>query len=187
MTYVALLRGINVGGKASIQMARLKLTFENLGFDNVKTFINSGNVIFTSDKKDSAQLVTLIEKAVKTDFGLAVPVTLRNINQMDVLMKELPEDWLNDNQTKCDVLFLWDEIDSPDALQFVQIKPEIEDLLYVPGALLWRIGREHINRGSMLKLVGTEPYKKMTIRNPNSVRKIYALMQAADQASDGSD
>ena len=65
MAYVALLRGINVGGKALVDMKQLKTTFEKAGLANVKTYINSGNVVFTGGGKDRARLRRKIERDPK--------------------------------------------------------------------------------------------------------------------------
>jgi len=173
MKYVALLRGINVGGKTRVEMPRLKQTFEDLGFTDVKTYINSGNVIFASKGKPSA---SKIETAIEKEFGFAVPVVLRSMQQIKALLDSFPTTWVNDATMKCDVMFLWDEIDSPSIMQQIPYKPEIEDVLYVPGAVIWRIDRDKVSRGAVLKIVGTDAYKKMTIRNPNTVRKLYELM-----------
>ena len=71
MTYLALLRGINVGGKNKVEMARLKTLFESIGCGDVRTYINSGNVIFTSNRV-AARLRTSIEKAIAKEFGFHV-------------------------------------------------------------------------------------------------------------------
>ncbi|MCA9364814.1 MAG: DUF1697 domain-containing protein [Candidatus Moranbacteria bacterium] len=63
--YIAFLRGINVGGKNKIEMARLKKCFESLGYENVSTYINSGNVLFQTKESDGKKLVTEIEKAIE--------------------------------------------------------------------------------------------------------------------------
>ena len=68
ITYVAFLRGINVGGNALISMTQLKAYFEQLGFDNVRTYINSGNVIFTSTSTDERKLERSITKALVEHF-----------------------------------------------------------------------------------------------------------------------
>jgi uncharacterized protein (DUF1697 family) len=68
--YVALLRGINVGGRTLVKMADLKTCFENLGFDRVSTYIASGNVLFDSDEEDAAKLATTIEGAIEQRFEL---------------------------------------------------------------------------------------------------------------------
>lgn len=182
MTYVALLRGINVGGNRKVEMARLKLTFEKLGFTNVKTFINSGNVIFRTDASDEAELTKQIETAIEKDFGFAVNVLLRSLDEIAALVQAIPKNWVNDSVMKCDVMFLWQGLDSPKVLEQIPSKPELEDVRYFPGAVLWRVDRDKITRGRVLRIIGTDVYKQLTVRNANTVRKLYSLMQAADQA-----
>lgn len=175
MVYVALLRGINVGGNTRIEMPRLKAAFEALGCQKVSTYINSGNVIFQDDRT-AKELVPLIEAAIAKDFGFAVRVVLRDLPNLSQLCAQIPADWANDKEQKTDVLFLWDEIDGPDILDKVVIKPSIERVLYSPGALVWNIGRENVTRGSGVKLIKTGLYQHMTVRNINTVRKLYELM-----------
>ncbi len=75
-TYIALLRGINVSGQKKIKMADLKLMFENLGFTSVSTYIQSGNVIFKSDKKETEIQRDIIKKEILKQFGFDVPVLI---------------------------------------------------------------------------------------------------------------
>ena len=175
MVYVALLRGINVGGNAKVEMSKLKLTFESLGCQEVSTYINSGNVIF-GDKRTSEKLIALIEAAIIKDFGINVRVVLRNKANIEAICKKVPKSWANDNTQRTDVLFLWDEIDDKDVLQKVAINPEIENILYLRGALVWNISRQNVTRGAGVKLIKTEIYKHMTARNINTVRKLNELM-----------
>lgn len=172
MKHVALLRGINVGGKTRVEMSRLKQLFEKIGFTDVITYLNSGNIIFSGNSPDTKQIETAIEK----EFGFYVPILLRSFDNIEKIVKAIPDDWVNNANVKCDVMFLWDEINSPDILNKLPVNPEIEDLIYVPGAAIWRVDRENINRGRMVRVVGSDTYKKMTIRNPNTVRKLYELM-----------
>ncbi len=116
MIYIALLRGINVGGKNMIDMKRLKMTFESLGFTSVTTYINSGNIVFehvdenaalqthvrkTGDvaeeqraKEDKADLTSLIEQAIKRDFQLEIKTVVVNSNELDEICQELPITWV---------------------------------------------------------------------------------------------
>lgn len=174
--YVALLRGINVGGKAKVEMARLRKTFEDLGCSNVSTYINSGNVIFT-DSRTEPELVKLIEAAIKAEFGLSVPVIVRSQGEIETLLQKVSKDWVNNAEQKTDVLFLWAEIDKPSVVEGIDYKPEVEHVLYVPGAVVWNVDRAHIKPGSGVKLIGTELYRKMTARNINTVRKLAELMK----------
>jgi len=176
VTYVALLRGINVGGKNRVEMARLKALFERNGFRDVKTYINSGNVIFREKATPEAALAKDIEKAIYGEFGFHVSVLVRSEKSMKTICSALPQTWKNDQSMKCDVMFLWNSVDKSNLVQQLKIEPKFEDLKYAQGALIWRIDREYITRSAMLKIVGTPLYKQMTIRNCNTVRKIAALM-----------
>jgi uncharacterized protein (DUF1697 family) len=176
MTYVALLRGINVGGNSKVEMPRLKKLFESLGCKDVATYINSGNVIF-NDARTAAKLVPLIEQAIGKEFGLQIRVVLRDAANIRRLCREIPTDWTNDIVRKTDVMFLWDEIDNKDILDKVVIKPDIENVLYIDGALVWNIGRENVTRGGGVKLIKTDLYRHMTVRNINTVRKLNEMMR----------
>ena len=177
MIYVALLRGINVGGKAKVEMPKLKKVFEALGCKNISTYINSGNVIFEDGRSEKA-LTAVIELAIKEKLGLSVPIVLRSLKQIRTLHDAIPVEWTNDTLQKTDVHFLWRSIDNKDILNKVVIKPQLENVLYVEGALVWNIGRKDVTRGGAIKLIETELYRSMTIRNVNTVRKLYSLMNA---------
>jgi uncharacterized protein (DUF1697 family) len=182
MVYVALLRGINVGGKTRVEMFRLKKTFESLGCHEVRTYINSGNVIF-KDTRSADKLVPLIEKAIANEFALDMPVLLRSRENVQRLVEEIPAAWQNDSLQKTDVMFLWREIDSSSILDKIVINPELENVLYVDGALVWNIARENVTRGNGIKLIKTDLYRHMTIRNINTVRKLAELMATTGQGS----
>ncbi len=72
--YIAFLRGINISGKNKIPMAELKKSFENQNFSQVKTYLNSGNVIFSSDEDHLDKLTGQIESTIKKQFGFDIPV-----------------------------------------------------------------------------------------------------------------
>lgn len=178
MIYVALLRGINVGGNNKVGMAKLKTTFERLGLSHVKTYINSGNIIFRETaSRSQPELVLVIEKVIEEDFSLSIKVLLRDYENIQAIESALPKSWVNNQDMKCDVMFLWKEFDSPKVLELLTIKPEIEDVQYVKGALIWRVDKENVTKSGMMRLVGTDIYKKMTVRNVNTLRKIVAIME----------
>jgi uncharacterized protein (DUF1697 family) len=176
MRYVALLRGINVGGNNKVDMKILKDAFERVGMNDVRTYINSGNVIFTDNLHTAKEITKKLEDIIKETFGFAVKVLLRDQDQIWAIAAVLPESWQNNSDMRCDVMFLGDDIDNSEIVDSLTVKPEIEDVRYVPGAILWRVDRRNVTRSGMLKLVGTELYKKMTIRNCNTVRRILQLI-----------
>ncbi|HWI64261.1 MAG TPA: DUF1697 domain-containing protein [Symbiobacteriaceae bacterium] len=88
-TFIALLRGINVGGHKLVKMAELKRTFEALGFSRVQTYIQSGNVVFEA-AEDEASLRRRIEQAIEAAFGFAVPTVLRTAQALEAIVADCP-------------------------------------------------------------------------------------------------
>ncbi len=176
MVYVALLRGINVGGKNKVDMAQLRAVFEEAGMTDVRTYINSGNVIFSSTTRAKAKLAQILEESIAAHFGLDIPVLLRDKKSMQTIGQAIPRAWTNDKAMKCDVMFLWTDVARPSVLKQVQIKPGIDDVRYAAGALIWGVDREKVTRSGLMRLAGTPLYKRMTIRNCNTTRKLIELM-----------
>ena len=183
MIYVALLRGINVGGNNKVAMAELKAAFTGAGMTRVTTYINSGNVVFSSRARNQAKLAARLEDAIAETFGFAIRVLVRDIDAMRETVAALPDDWVNDKTMKCDVMFLWDEADRPDLLDDLALKPGIDDVRRVPGALIWRVDKSDVTRSGMMKMAGTPLYKQMTIRNCNTARKLLELLEATASAA----
>lgn len=177
MKYIALLRGINVGGNNKIQMAELKASFEAVACESVKTYINTGNIIFSHANDDLPALVKILEAAIEQDFKLKIKVLLLTAEHFIQIAKAIPEDWRNDKEIKSDIMFLWEEYDKPEVIEQLNLLPDIDHVIYLPGALLWSVDRTHQSRSDMQKLIGTKLYKHMTIRNCNTVRKLHSLME----------
>jgi len=177
MRYVALLRGINVGGNGKVDMRELKAVFEAAGVSGVRTYINSGNVIFSADGEDTEALTARLEGAIRKHLGLEIRILLRDVGQMRVLVDAVPDTWTNDASMKCDVVFLWPEFDSPALLEELGPRPEIEDALYVPGAIVWRVDRENATRSRLVRMMGTPLYRNVTVRNINTARTLLRMME----------
>ena len=185
MTYVALLRGVNVGGNRKIEMPKLKATFEGLGFRGVRTYINSGNVIFRSKARSRKALTRKIEAAIEEEFGTPVGVVVRDLGELKRLRDALPSGWVNDHRTRCDVMFLWPEVDLPGVVDELPHDPVIEDVRYVPGAVVWRIDQKNVTRSRRTKLFGTDLYRCLTVRNVNTVQKLTDLMEETARSTGG--
>lgn len=177
MIFIALLRGINVGGNNKIDMKLLKQTFERVGMNRVVTYINTGNIIFSHNGKSKTELSRSLEDAIHTDFGLHIKVLIRTIDEVREIIHAIPESWKNDKEMSSDVLFLWDEIDDKSVLENLVIKDEIDTVKYVPGAILWSIDKKNAAKSGKSKIIGTKLYKQVTVRNVNTARKIYELME----------
>lgn len=189
MIYVALLRGINVGGNNKINMKLLKKAVEELGFRSVVTYINTGNIIFadiadysssnmTPDRKEKIE--QMLEEAIHHHFGLQIKVLVLHLTDMERVVSALPDHWQNDQELKSDILFLWEEYDRESVMDQLELKPDIDLVIYVPGAILWSIDREHVNRSGMSKIIGTKLYRHVTVRNVNTARKVLELMHKVE-------
>ncbi len=179
-TYVALLRGINVGGNTMVGMAALAKCFEALGFEQVRTYINSGNVIFRASSRPRA-LETRIERALTATFGHDIMVVVRSFAEMKVLVERMPATWRRPADERRNVIFLRHTIDNRNALKDLVPKPGIEELEYHAGVLFWSAKTGALTRSNMLKAVSKPIYKAMTVRNVNTTRKLFELMQALEQ------
>jgi uncharacterized protein (DUF1697 family) len=89
-TYIAFLRGINVSGKTKIPMAELRELCESVKLKDVKTYIQSGNIIFKSDSTNSTELENLIEKAILNNYGFEVPVLIKTVEQLSKIISINP-------------------------------------------------------------------------------------------------
>jgi len=175
--FVALLRGVNVGGNNMISMSALKKSFEALGFNDVVTYINSGNIIFKSKEADARKLEGKIEKMLSKEYQLDSRVVLRSLSEMKKIVESLPENWATDRDWRYNVIFLRHTIDSKDILRELELKKDIEEVVYCPGALFWSAQISELTRTNMLKLSSRKMYLDMTIRNQNTTRKLYELMK----------
>jgi uncharacterized protein (DUF1697 family) len=167
MQYVTLLRGINVGGNHKVEMKKLKRLFESQGYFNVSTYLNSGNVIFESKEKiDLNKLSSEINK----QFGYSIPILVKTIDEMKLISKSIPVDWKNDTDWKCDVAYLFDEIDSKNFIDDLPIEKQFLDIRYIKGAMFLRVNRKNYSKSHINKLISHKYYQSMTIRNVNTAR-----------------
>lgn len=177
MRYVALLRGVNVGGKNIVDMRELTRLFEDNGMSEVRTYINSGNVVFTSTA-EFEHVSLLLESAIRDRLGIETFVILRTAQQLQDLVAAIPTKWVNDGSMKCDVIFVAPGVDPCTIPQDLGARPGIEDVLCTPHAVIWRVDRANATRSRLMRLVGTPLYKQVTVRNCNTVRRLNELMAA---------
>ncbi len=110
MKYAAFLRGINVGGKNIVKMETLREILSAQGFENVKTYINSGNVIFETAKTDDKKLAAKIETAIETGFGLKIKVMARSLAEIEKIVENNPFAGEFEDDKDLHVFFLDEEL-----------------------------------------------------------------------------
>jgi uncharacterized protein (DUF1697 family) len=180
--FVALLRGVNVGGNNMISMSALKKSFETIGFTHVTTYINSGNIIFNAKNDDARKLERQIERMLAKDYQLNSKVVVRSLSEMEKLVQSLPRNWDGDSNWRYNVIFLRHTIDSEEILADLPANSELEEVVYRPGTLLWSAHVDQISRSKMVKLSSRKIYQDMTVRNLNTTKKLYELMKRVEAA-----
>ena len=174
MKYIALLRGINVGGKRKVEMKRLRALLEGSGYQDVATYLNSGNLIFCSEKDRAAALLD-VHALILEEFNLDIPILIKTDEEMKSIAVSLPEAWQNNSEQRSDVAYLFPEIDSEQIIDDLPVNRECVDIRYVEGAIIWNMGRKDNGRSRLNKLAGHKLYQLMTIRNVNTARYLGSL------------
>lgn len=177
MKYISILRGINVSGQKKIKMLDLKLLYESVGFQDVVTYIQSGNVIFEASDKNVSNIKTLIEEAIEKKYKFYVPVEIRTNREIENIIKNSPFGAIDlaEDGTKVLVTFLGakpDKVKVSTVLGYV-ISPEKlvvkgkEVYLYCPNGY----GKSKLSNTFLENKLGVEA----TTRNWKSVHKLYEL------------
>lgn len=172
-TYISMLRGINVSGQKKIRMADLKNMYETLGFGNIQTYVQSGNVVFDSLEQDVVALQKSIETQIETTFGFSVPVLIRTVNDFKRIIKSHP--FKNEEVIRVLVTFLYEhpEQSKLEDLSHYEDKVdqfeigELEIFLFCPGGY----GKTKLSNAFFEKKLGVVA----TTRNWKSVNALYNM------------
>lgn len=182
--FVALLRGVNVGGNNMISMSSLKESFETIGFTQVTTYINSGNIVFQTKEGDARKLEKKIEQMLSKDYELGSKVVVRSLPEMEKLVKSLPPGWNGgDSRWRYNVIFLRHSIDSEKIVADLPVKEDVDHITYRPGTLLWSAQVSEWPRSYMAKLSSRKIFQDMTVRNLNTTKKLYELMKKVAESN----
>ena len=175
--YVALLRGINVGGKNLIGMPALKACLEDGGFENVRTYIQSGNVIFEAPKTKRDVLTKRVEDVIEAAFGLPIVVVVRSQTELASVVTDAPKGFGADpSGYRYDVVFLKEPLTASAAITDVPTRDGVDRVWPGRGVLYYSRLVSRITQSRISKMVGTPVYKQMTIRNWNTTTKLAALL-----------
>lgn len=175
--YLALLRGINVGGARKLPMADLKKALEKDGFQNVRTYIQSGNVLFTSEEKVTDKLSKQLEQSIETHFRMTVPAIVFLAEDWQEIIDNAPKEWGKDPAWKHNLLILLKPYDMQQVITAIgKLKPDIESMVPGDGVLYQSMSRALFGRTTTGKLASNPIYRRMTIRNYNTSLKLLELL-----------
>jgi uncharacterized protein (DUF1697 family) len=177
--FVALLRGINVGGKNLIKMADLAACFQALGFTDVRTYIQSGNVIFREEGADYPQLTRLLEEVLSKAFQYNASLVLRSEAEMQAVVSHAPEGFGNDPTTfRYDVIFLKEPLTASEAMQSVTVKEGVDQAFAGKGVLYFSRLISKASQSHLTRLISLPIYQNLTIRNWNTTTRLLKMMEA---------
>jgi len=178
--FVALLRGINVGGNNVIGMADLRACFEADGFDDVRTYIQSGNVLFTASGSPVA-LTARIERMLIAAFGYEATVVVRSARQFRAIVDAAPERFGADrDRFRSDVIFLMPPLTPARALADVPTREGVDRAWTGPGVLYFERLASRAAQSRLSKIVSLPIYRSLTIRNWATTCTLLEMLQTPE-------
>lgn len=176
--YLALLRGINVGGNNIIKMTDLKACFESLGLSDVTTFIQSGNVVFRSSEKDKAVLIAKIEKALSERFLYVSRIVLISDRELRKVIESAPHGFgTKPNLHRYDVIFLKAPLTAKEAMKSIRTKEGVDTADAGKQVLYFSRLVSRASQSYLARMITLPIYQNMTIRNWNTTTKLLSLME----------
>ena len=175
--YLALLRGINVGGKNLVKMADLRAAFESMGFADVATYIASGNVLFRAPRQRREELAARIEAELAGRFGVELKVVLLTEAQLKAVVEGAPRGFGGDSHL-WDVVFVRKPLTVKKAVAVVEIREGVDRAWPGSGVLYFSRLAAKATSSRLNKVASLPEYKNMTIRNWSTTTKLLALMES---------
>mgnify|MGYP003383391503 CR=1 FL=1 len=175
-TYISMLRGINVGGHKKIKMADLRAMYQALGFSNVASYVQSGNVVFDSLESDSAALTTTIETHIETTFGFPVSVFIRDADDFRRIIDGNPfAARENVNPARLFVTFLNQPL-SEATTDVLVVPPDSNDEFVVAGDVIYLFCPNGSGRSKLAAAIsGNKLRTPSTTRNWNTILALYSM------------
>ena len=180
MKYIALLRGINISGKNKISMPELKKLLEENNYQNVSTYLNSGNIIFECNIDNKETIMDNIHTLIKTKFLLDIPVYITTDKELEDILNNSPKWWGSSNKEIYDNLIfiipptkyeeVYNTIGSP--------KEGLEQIEEYNNCIFWSFDLNNYRKSNWwVKTASTDIKDKITIRTANTMRKILEICQ----------
>jgi uncharacterized protein (DUF1697 family) len=176
--YVALLRGINVGGKNKIPMAELKIALEDLGYESVQTYIQSGNVVFSAGGTATTvedEVEAMLPQRFRLDSATIMVLVLDG-DRLAKIVDQAPEGFGTEPDTYLyDVAFL-KGVTGDDVLPHVKVRPEVDAVWPYPDAFYYRRLIALRTKTRLQSIASAPMYGRMTIRNWKTTTKLLAMV-----------
>ena len=177
-TYLALLRGINVGGKNIIRMIELGDFFRAMGFSDVRTYIQSGNVIFCSHEPDPARLTKLLEDSLSKSFDYESRLVLRSYEEMKQIVRKAPRGFGSEPSLyRYDVIFLREPLSGAELIKALRPKEGVDKASAGRSAAYISRSIERASQSSLTRMIRLPLYRDVTVRSWSTTTKLLDMMK----------
>ena len=176
--HLALLRGINVGGKNLVKMADLRAAFEQMRFAGVSTYIQSGNVLFRAPRQKREEMAARVEAELTKSIGIDIKVVLLTEAQLKAVVEDAPRGFGGPSHL-CDVVFLRKPLTARKAFGLIQTRDGVDRAWAGRGVLYFSRVAAKATTSRLSKLASLPEYKNMTIRSWGTTTKLLAVMESA--------
>ena len=176
--YIAFLCGVNISGRNKVIMAELKKGVERLGYEEVKTYLNSGNVIFSSNENDIGSVRKRIVMMIKSQFDLDIPVFVIAKEKLEDILRNAPDWWGNaDKEIYDNLIFIMPPATFADVFNEIgDPKEELEKIQEYKEAIFWSFSRRNYQKTNWWsKTASASISNKLTIRTASTIMKVVGM------------
>ena len=175
--YLTLLRGINVGGKNKVPMVELKKAFEEVGFLDVKTYINSGNVVFSYNKTDEVLLQNKCHEIIKNAFQCDIKVMVINAMEFVEALDAAPKWWGIDTESQHFAIYVIAPTSAETIIDSVGETKDFEQVFSYGRTIFWSSPVKTFQETKWAKVSSMDIYNDITIRNAKTTRKLLEMIK----------
>ncbi len=180
MKYIVLLRGVNISGKNKVSMPKLKQLLEENNYQNVSTYLNSGNIIIESNINNKELIIENISKIIEFNFNIKIPIYIMTVPELEDILNNSPSWWGTTNKEIYDNLIfiippttyeeVYNTIGSP--------KENIDQIEEYHNTIFWSFVLKDYRKSTWwIKTASTSITNKITIRTANTMKKLLQLSQ----------
>lgn len=180
MKYIVLLRGVNISGKNKVSMSKLKQLLEENNYQNVSTYLNSGNIIIESNINNKELIIENISKIIEFNFNIKIPIYIMTVPELEDILNNSPSWWGTTNKEIYDNLIfiippttyeeVYNTIGSP--------KEDIDQIEEYHNTIFWSFVLKDYHKSTWwIKTASTSITNKITIRTANTMKKLLQLSQ----------
>ena len=174
--YVALLRGINVGGHNLVSMAELAASFRDAGYGDVRTYIQSGNVLFSTDQTDGRALEAEIERMLEARFEIPILVVVRSRDELAAVIAAAPANHGSD-ELRSDVYFLKHPLTAEAVrAEIPELREGVDSVALGPGVLYFSRVAAQASKTRITRFMSKPVFRRLTVRNWRTTTRLLEML-----------